>query len=323
MSDQVASCPVAGGLTGVRVESAEGSGYVRRVSTVREGHPEGASSSMPVLFAHLVDDVTLLGPKALVPAMAEVAKRYLAERDGAFGGLTGQLVCPVSRLPELVSELVKLSPADPVDVSLVVDTGLGALPKALSLVQSKEALLTPCTVETAAPPDVDSTWLERVSEFVPEDVLAVVEPRRPLSGDTAEWLNAVRLVSAKGCTPKLRCGGPRPSDVPTVHEVADFLAVADGAPAGFTTSLGLTGLVRASTEARAEHGMLNLMVAAARALVGGDVRAALAETDPSVLVGEVSKLSDPAGGAVRGLLARCGCGPASHPGAALAELGLL
>jgi hypothetical protein len=231
----------------------------------------------------------------------------------------------VSRLSELVSELVKLSPSDPVDVSIVVDTGLGALPKALSLVSAREALLTPCTVETAAPPDVDSTWLERVSEFVPEDVLAVVEPRRPLSGDTAEWLDAVRTVSAQGCTPKLRCGGARPSDVPTVDEVVDFVAAADGARAGFTTSLGLPVLVRRSTEERAEHGMLNVLVAVARALVQGDVRAALVETDVAVLVGEVSTLSDPAGGAVRALLARCGCGrgPVSITGTHLAELGLL
>ena len=293
------------------------------MSTVREGQPGGASSSVPLLFAHLVDDVTLLRPKALIPAMAEVVKGYTDERDGAFGGLIGQLVCPVSRLPELVSELVKLKPADPIDVSVVVDTGLGALTKALSLVLSRDLLLTPCTVETAAPPDVDSTWLERVSEFVPEDVLAVVEPRRPLSGDTAEWLDAVRLVSEQGCTPKLRCGGARPSDVPTVDEVLDFVVAADGAPAGFVTSLGLPGLVRSSTEPRAQHGLLNMVVAVARALVHGDVRAALLETDETVLAGELAKLSDPAGGAVRGLLARCGCGPASAIGPHLAKLGLL
>jgi hypothetical protein len=293
------------------------------VSTVREGEPDGSASPIPVLFAHLVDDVTLLRPKALVPPMAEVARGYLAERAGAFGGLAGQLVCPVSRLPELVSQLVELSPPDPVDISLVVDTGLGALPKALSLVLSRESLLTPCTIETAAPPDVDSTWLERVSEFVPEDVLAVVEPRRPLSGSMRQWLDAVRLVSAHGCTPKLRCGGARPSDVPTVDEVADFVAAADGAPAGFTTSLGLPAVVRASRGERAEHGVLNLIVAVARALVNGDVRAALAETDGSALVAEVAKLSEAAGGAVRGLLARCGCGPAARPGSELTALGLL
>jgi len=278
---------------------------------------------VPALFAHLVDDVTLLRPRASVPPMAEVAKGYLAERDGAFGQLTGQLMCPISRLRELVAELAKLSPATPVDIGLVVDTGLGALPKALSVVLSREALLTPRTVETAAPPDVDPTWLERVSEFVPEDVLAVVEPRRPFSGDTGEWLDAVRLVSAHGCSPKLRCGGSRPAEVPTIDQVADFLTAAESARAGFTASLGLPGLVRTSGAEHAEHGVLNLMVGVAMAIVRGDVRSALGSTDVTALAGELAKISDTAGSAVRGLLARCGCGPVSSLGAALTTLGLI
>jgi hypothetical protein len=250
---------------------------------------------------------------------------YLSGRDGSYGGMAGQLACPVSRLSELVSELVILAPATPVDISLVVDTGLGAVPKALSLAMSRDLLLRPRTVETAAPADVDPTWLERVSEFVPDDVLAVVEPRRPLDGETGPWLAAVRRVSEHGCTPKLRCGGQRPSDVPTVDEVAAFVAAADGAPAGFITSLGLAHAVRRRDEAtgRMEHGMLNLLVGVARALVNGDVRGALAETDPRALVREVGRLSEAAGGAVRGLLARCGSGPATLPASELVGLGLL
>ncbi|HEY2099549.1 MAG: hypothetical protein QOI50_6608 [Pseudonocardiales bacterium] len=294
------------------------------MSTVREGEPGGAAVPIPALFAHLVDDTTLLLPRQLIPPVHDVLSRYLKTRDGHYGGMAGQLVCPVSRLPEVVSQLAKLSPSEPVDISLVVDTGLGSVPKALSLVLSRDSLLTPCTVETAAPPDVDSTWLERVSEFVPEDVLPVVEPRRPLEGDTAQWLDAVRRVSEHGCTPKLRCGGPRLSDVPSVDEVADFVAAADGAPAGFTTSLGVPHAVRRDDgNGRADHGMLNLLVGVARALVNGDVRGALSETDPKVLVREVARLSEAAGGAVRGLLARCGSGPAEEPAAELANLGLL
>jgi hypothetical protein len=294
------------------------------VSTVREGEPGGAAVPIPALFAHLVDDTTLLLPRQLIPPVSEVLSRYLKTRDGHYGGMAGQLVCPVSRLPEVVSQLAKLTPSEPVDISLVVDTGLGSVPKALSLVLSRDSLLTPCTVETAAPPDVDSTWLERVSEFVPEDVLPVVEPRRPLEGDTAQWLDAVRRVSEHGCTPKLRCGGPRPSDVPSVDEVADFVSAADGAPAGFTTSLGVPHAVRRDDgNGRTDHGMLNLLVGVARALVNGDVRGALSETDPNVLVREVTRLSEAAGGAVRGLLARCGSGPAEEPAAELAHLGLL
>jgi hypothetical protein len=295
------------------------------VSTVHEGEPDGASVPIPALFAHLVDDTSLLRPKSLIPPMSEVAAQYLSVRAGAYGGMVGELVCPVSRLSELVSELVKLHPTKPVEISLVVDTGLGAVPKALSLALSRDLLLTPRTVETAAPPDVDSTWLERVSEFVPEDVLPVVEPRRPLNGDTGQWLAAVRRVAEHGCTPKLRCGGPRPSDVPTIDEVADFVAAADDAPAGFTTSLGLPHVVRRADPetGHVQHGLLNMLVAVARALVNGDVRGALAETDGSALAEEIGKLSDTAGGAVRGLLARCGPGSAATQGAELADLGLL
>lgn len=282
-------------------------------------------ADVPTLFSHLVDDTTLLGPRGLVPPMAEVVRDYLSARHGDYGGMTGQLVCPVSRLPQLVAELAKITPAHPVDVSLVVDTGLGAVPKALSLVLSRQNLVTPRTVETAAPTDLDSTWLERVSEFVPDDVLAVVEPRRPLGGDPTQWLNAVRRVAEHGCSPKLRCGGPRASDIPTVNQVADFVVAAASAPAGFTTSLGLRHAVRQPTDAngQADHGLLNMLIAVARALVSGDVLGALAETDGMVLAHEVGKLSEAASSAVRGLLARCGCGSARESAVELARLGVL
>ena len=181
---------------------------------------------MPPLFDRLVDDISLLAPRSTAPAVDAVVARYLAARDGRHGGLRGQLVCPVSRLPLLVRELARRGPARPVDVSLVVDTGLGAVPKALSTVFSRSNLLTPRTIETAAPVDVDAVWLERVAEFVPDDVVAVVEPLRPVDVDataTKAWLDAVRRVAEYGCTPKLRCGGPRPSDVPSVAEIEHFV----------------------------------------------------------------------------------------------------
>jgi hypothetical protein len=295
------------------------------VSTAHEGEPHGSVAPVPALFAHLVDDTTLLLAKSQAPPMSEVASRYLSARAGAYGQLVGQLVCPVSRLSELVTELVKLGPAKPVETSLVVDTGLGAVPKALSLALSRDLLLTPRTVETAAPADIDATWLERVAEFVPEDVRPVVEPRRPLGGDTRQWLDAVRKVAENGCTPKLRCGGPRASDVPSIDQIADFVVAADSAPAGFTTSLGLPHAVRQTDAAtgRVDQGVLNLLVAVARALVNGDVRGALRESDSEVLARELSKLSEAAGSAVRGLLARCGGGPVLVQGAEFARLGLL
>lgn len=282
--------------------------------------------AIPPLFARLVDDTSLLQPRAVAPALDAVVSRYLSARDGRYGGLVGQLACPVSRLSTLVAGLARSAPSRPVEVSLVVDTGLGAVPKALSTVFSRPSLLTPRTVETAAPPDVDAVWLERVAEFVPEDVVAVVEPRRPQDGDvegTAAWLHAVRRVADHGCAPKLRCGGPRASDVPSVADIAEFVDVAAAAGRGFTT-LGLRRIVRSDPpDAPAQHGILNLMVAVARALQGEDVRSALECTDGPALAAELAALSDHAVTALRGLLSRCGTDPEPVPAAELAHLGLL
>ena len=277
--------------------------------------------AIPPLFSRLVNDTSLLQPRATGPAVDAVVARYLTARDGRRGELFGQLVCPVSRLPELVGELAKAAPARPVELSLVVDTGLGAVPKALSTVFSRPSLLIVRTIETPAPPDVDAIWLDRVSEFVPEDVVAVVEPRRPHGVDpagTASWLEAVRRVAEHGCAPKLRCGGPRDSDVPSTVDVAGFVRVAVQTGREFTV-LGLREVIRTDTC----HGILNLLVAVSRALTDGDVRAALESTDATALAEEALGLSAEAVTAVRGLLARCGAEPGPQPSDDLVGLGLL
>ena len=272
-----------------------------------------------------MDDTSLLRPRLTGPGVDATVSRYLAARDGRLGELVGQLVCPISRLPVLIAELARIGPAQPVDLSLVVDTGLGGVPKALSTALSRSSLLTPRTVETAAPPDVDAIWLERVSEFVPEDVVAVVEPRRPTDDDpksTLAWLDAVRRVAEHGCAPKLRAGGPRASDVPLVSDVEDFVRVAVVAGRGFTV-FGLRQVVRAEVDGLVQHGMLNMLVAVARAVTGADVRAALLCTDGAELAAEVKQLSDHSVGEVRALLARCGADPEPVSLDQLAELGLL
>ncbi|WP_232661103.1 hypothetical protein [Pseudonocardia sp. TRM90224] len=268
-----------------------------------------------------MDDTSLLQPRATAPAADVVVTRYLEARDGRHGGIVGQLVCPVSRLAAVVAALAKASPDRPVDLSLVVDTGLGAVPKALSTVFSRQTLLTARTVETAAPPDVDAMWLERVSEFVPEDVVAVVEPRRPHANETdgtAVWLDAVRRVADHGCAPKLRCGGSRVSDVPPVSDVASFVAVAVNAERGFTT-LGMREAIRSESG----HGFINLIVAVSRVLNDGDVPAALESTDGPALAAELEALSEQQVTGVRKMLARCGAELDAEPAEQLTKLGLL
>jgi hypothetical protein len=293
------------------------------VTTVPSAEPADRLP-VPPLFDRLVDDTSLLAPRATAPAVDVVVARHLAARDGRYGGVLGQLVCPVSRLPQLVRELARSAPTRPVDVSLVVDTGLGAVPKALSTVFSRSSLLTPRTIETAAPVDVDAVWLERVAEFVPDDVVAVVEPLRPVGVDeagTAAWLDAVRRIAGNGCTPKLRCGGARAWDVPSVVEVERFVRAVVDAKGGFV-ALGLRPVTRAKGAAE-RHGVLNLLVAVARAQAGGDVAAALTGTDGAALAREALALRPAQVKDVRGLLTRCGADPEPVAAEELAALGLI
>lgn len=296
------------------------------MTTVPSAEP---ARSVPPLFDRLVDDTRLLAPGTAAVSVETVVAEHLAAREGPHGGLVGLLVCPLSRLSPLVRELARHPPARPVDVSLVVNTGLGAVPKALSTVFSRSGLITPRTIETAAPVDVDAIWLERVAEFVPDDVVAVVEPLRPFGSDDGArdaWLDAVRRVAAHGCTPKLRCGGARVSDAPSVAEVVRFVETVVDVQ-GVFVALGLHPLGAPDGGGGRRYGVLNLLVAAARArdpawaVRYGDVEGALVGTDGAALAAEARALGPAHATAVRALLARCGTDGAAAD--ALAGLGLL
>ena len=322
--------------------------YRALVSTVPQagGAPV---DGVPPLLARLLDDAALVSPGPR-PVMGDVLDAYLDVRAGEYGGLLGALVVPVSRLQEFVAVLVKLRPAAPVPITLSVDTGLGGVPKALSLTTSRSALLTTGTVEMPAPHDVDSVWLERVTEFVPDDVVAVVEPRRPDADGSDDWIAGVRRVVGHGCRPKLRCGGDRAGVFPGVTDVSRFLAVVAASGRSFTASIGLQRAARHVDPATGfdHHGWLNLMVAVARALravppasaggpddggLGADadppaelveaVRGALDTTDADALAAEVAEVDDRTAARVRAHLSSFGSTAPADQGAEMARLGLV
>lgn len=274
---------------------------------------------IPPLFARLVDDAALF-PPASASAQQAVAD-HLEARAGERAGVVGPLLCQASRLADLISELAKAKPDRPVPLSLVCDTGLGGVPKALSIIEGRQEILDLRMVEMPAPSDVDDVWLERVSEFVPEDVVRVVEPRRGGDG----WLDGIRRVAEHGCWPKLRCGGETAESIPSVDVVADFLAVATTLGVPFKATTGLTSAVRDTDPETTftHHGFLNLLVATARALSGKDVRAGLASTDGAALAAEAAALSDDAARAVRDVFSSFGAPTLAGPFADLERLGLL
>ncbi|RSN59424.1 hypothetical protein DMH01_22155 [Amycolatopsis sp. WAC 04182] len=253
--------------------------------------------------------------------MPEALRAHFASRAGEHSGVLGVFLCQASRLPELITELIKIKPKEPLPLSLIIDTGLGGVPKAISIVESRSEILSLRMVEMPAPSDVDEVWLERVSEFVPEDVIRVVEPRRGVG-----WLDGVRKVIEHGSWPKIRCGGKAGENFPSVDEVADFLAVVSGSTgASFKATNSLHRAVRHTEESSGftHHGFLNLIVASARCLSGGDVRAALETTDGAALAAEAKGMSDEAAKAVRGLFASYAAASFDEPVADLGELGLL
>lgn len=294
---------------------------------------------VPPLLARILDDAALVSPGPR-REMTDAVGAYLAARAGEHGALLGSLVVPVSRLQEFVADLVKRRPPEPLPIALSVDTGLGGVPKALSLTSARAALLATGTVEMPAPHDVDSVWLERVTEFVPEDVVAVVEPRRPDVDGSDDWIDGVKRVVGHGCRPKLRCGGDRAGAFPGVTDVSRFLAVVAASGRSFTASIGLQSAVRHTDPGTgfAHHGWLNLLVAVTRALqavpespstevdpadlVEG-VRDALDATDAAALAGEVAAVDETTARRVRAHLSSFGSTAPADQGAEMSRLGLV
>ena len=253
--------------------------------------------------------------------MPDVVKAHIAGLTGEHAGVLGALLCPASRLPELITELSKAKPERSIALSLLIDTGLGGVPKAVSIVESRTELLRLHAVEMPAPSDVDEIWLERVDEFVPEDALRVIEPRRGGAG----WLDGVRKVTERGYRPKIRCGGTSKESFPSIDEVADFLTVVCQAGSAYKATTGLHSAVRRADPDTGvvHHGFLNLLVATARALSSGNVRDALGSDDGSALAEEAAALDQPAAEAVRAVFASYGACSLSDPVADLEALGLL
>jgi hypothetical protein len=284
--------------------------------------PASEQRDVPSLLARLIDDAALFPPgSATVP---DAVRLHLEGRQSDFADVVGLFLCPASRLPELITELIKVKPAKPVELSLVIDTGLGGVPKALSIVESRVELLALRMVEMPAPSDVDEQWLERVSEFVPEDVIRVIEPRRGGAG----WLDGIQKVIEHGSWPKIRCGGVSEQNFPSIAEVVDFLGVINAGAASFKATAGLHNAVRhtAADTGFTHHGFLNLLMATARLLAGADqseVRDALGSTDGKALAQEAQNLTEHEALSVRGVFASYGSCSLTDPVADLEELGLL
>src|ERR1044072_8577938 len=81
--------------------------YATSVSAVSSAAPQPASDQrdVPSLLARLIDDAALFPPRtATVP---DAVKFHLEGRSADYADVVGLFLCPASRLPELITELIK------------------------------------------------------------------------------------------------------------------------------------------------------------------------------------------------------------------------
>ena len=278
----------------------------------------GTTGEPPILFRHLIDDAALFPPGNAPMEVAVPA--HLALRTGPLAALVGPFLCPASRVPELVAVL----PADRfLEIGLIVDTGLDTVTDALGATQA-DARLRTVMVEAPIPPGSDlpagaARAIEQVEHAAPDARLYVELPR------TAGWAEALDVLARAGRGAKLRTGGLAAELFPSDAELAAFILACRDRAVPFKCTAGLHHAVRYTDPATGfrHHGVLNILVATARAVTGGAVEEALAELRPDVLAAEAAALSPATATAARALFASYGSCSVDEPVADLRGLGLL
>jgi hypothetical protein len=108
------------------------------------------------------------------------------------------------------------------------------------------------------------------------------------------------VLVGKGVFGKLRCGGVR---IPPVEDVAAYVRECARVGLPFKGTAGMHAAVRGweDTNGVPHHGYLNLLLAVARALTGGDVEAVLSSTGAESLAAEAKSLDTSLVEAVREL----------------------
>ena len=203
------------------------------------------------LLGRLIDHAALFPPASLDMPQALEADRRARASEHAW--MLDRFIVPASRLREL--------PADAPRLSVVLDGGEGDLEAV------RDAIAAGRKVELVEA-RIDPAWIPDTQALVTQKLPGVrafweLSPGRGLLGAVA----AVREARAGA---KIRCGG---TTLPSVQEVAEFIAACRDAGVPFKATAGLHHPIRSGDR----HGFLNLLAAAVFA--DGDLEAILAEDD--------------------------------------------
>jgi hypothetical protein len=195
--------------------------------------------------------------------------------------LLGAFICSLPRWGELQETLIAGSA---LPVALTLPGGAGDLPAAIALAHAE--------------PRVKLAALEVPASAEGLAALIHAADRRVLTYVELPWAEVttttVAALAGAGLRLKIRTGGVAASAFPDERQLAGVLetAVRGGLP--FKLTAGLHDPVRHTdlTTGFEHHGYLNVLLATARALDGGDVVAALADRDGAQVASAVAGIDD-------------------------------
>lgn len=229
-----------------------------------------------VAFEGLIDYAGLFPPAKLemAPALAE----YEMSGNGAYAWMLGRFIVPASRIGELLANAGDAK----IPLSVILDAGsdprawFGAAATMLEQLRGyreNEARVVIEALEVPLPPLLSQreTYEATIGQFAMlaernrlRELPAYVEI--PRDGRFQELIGPTMAAFARyGVGAKVRCGGLIASAVPTVEEVAAFLAASGDAGVSFKATAGLHHPLRHFNEGAGftMHGFLNILVAAA------------------------------------------------------------
>ncbi len=271
---------------------------------------------MHPLLTGLVDDAATFPPGNLPMPHAVAAHRE--HRRAPYAGLVGRFVVAASRLDELAAVL---SPREPLEVNLVVDTDIGTASAAIDRV-ADDPRLDLKAIEVPLPDGDLADTARRAVDVLP-DVQAYVEV--PL---VPAWLDALRVVADSPYGVKLRTGGDTATAFPTEVELAAFIVRCVALEVPFKLTAGLHSAVRHRDPRTGfeHHGFVNALLATSAAIDGGgagEVAAVLAQPDAGALVERVASLGPAAAAVTRSFFVAFGSCSIDEPVNDLRVLGLL
>lgn len=235
-------------------------------------------TAIPPAFQHLVDDAAIF-PPGLAP-LPDAVTAHADHLASAHADLVGPFVVDAARLDALAD-----LGATGLRVSVVVPSA-DAVADVVRRCDGAGLVLAGLEVKIAGPADVAT-----VAASAPTGVATYVEVPRPTATD---WPAVLDAVVSHGLRLKFRTGGTEAAAFPSEVEVAAWIraAVAHGVPFKCTAGLHHATRHTGATTGFEHHGYLNILLATARASVGGDVEAALAERDAIALAAAVTALPD-------------------------------